>query len=104
MALEPVKQKAKKIVQAWAFTGDCDPNQIRSNSFSIEWLPAPGSRRNFRGWIARHSLKSKRRSREIPHKSHWSRSCRRGSCDAQLRIWADKSSCRKARPSNRTPR
>jgi len=82
MALEPVKQKAKKIVQAWAFTGDCDPNQIRSNSFSIEWLPAPGSRRNFRRWIARHSLKSKRRSREIPHKSHWSRSCRRGSCDA----------------------
>ena len=36
-------RRPKKIVQAWAFTGDCDPNQIRSNSFSIEWLPAPGS-------------------------------------------------------------
>jgi predicted NUDIX family NTP pyrophosphohydrolase len=47
MALEPVKQKAGKIVQAWAFADDCDPNQIRSNSFSIEWSPGAGKQKEF---------------------------------------------------------
>jgi len=35
--LTPVKQKGGKLVHAWAFEGDCDPNQTKSNTFTIEW-------------------------------------------------------------------
>jgi predicted NUDIX family NTP pyrophosphohydrolase len=41
--LHPVKQKSGKIVQAWAFEGDCDPRQIVSNTFTIEWPPRSGN-------------------------------------------------------------
>jgi predicted NUDIX family NTP pyrophosphohydrolase len=40
--LTPVRQKGGKIVQAWAFEGDCDPGQIRCNIFSMEWPPRSG--------------------------------------------------------------
>jgi predicted NUDIX family NTP pyrophosphohydrolase len=45
--LHPVKQKSGKIVQAWAFEGDCDPNQITSNTFTIEWPPRSGKMASF---------------------------------------------------------
>ncbi len=35
--LEPVKQKAGKMVYAWALDGDIDPVAIVSNSFKAEW-------------------------------------------------------------------
>jgi len=35
--LTPIKQKSGKRVQAWAFEGDCDPSQIKSNTFTMEW-------------------------------------------------------------------
>jgi predicted NUDIX family NTP pyrophosphohydrolase len=38
-ALGFVEQKPSKRVYAWAFLGDCDPSQIVSNSFSLEWPP-----------------------------------------------------------------
>jgi predicted NUDIX family NTP pyrophosphohydrolase len=41
-ALVPVKQKAGKIVHAWAVEGDMDTANIRSNSFTIEWPPRSG--------------------------------------------------------------
>jgi len=47
VALTPVKQKGGKIVHAWAFEGDLDPANIRSNSFEIEWPPKSGSRMKF---------------------------------------------------------
>src|SRR5215472_14172083 len=34
--LTPVKQKAGKLIRAWAVAGDCAPDQIRSNTFQIE--------------------------------------------------------------------
>ena len=40
--LMPITQKSGKIVHAWAFAGDCDPRQIRSNTFSMEWPPHSG--------------------------------------------------------------
>jgi predicted NUDIX family NTP pyrophosphohydrolase len=40
--LSPITQKSGKIVHAWAFAGDCDPSQIRSNTFSMEWPPHSG--------------------------------------------------------------
>ena len=40
--LTPITQKSGKIVHAWGFAGDCDPSQIRSNTFSMEWPPRSG--------------------------------------------------------------
>src|ERR1039457_1160579 len=40
--LTPITQKSGKIVHAWAFAGDCDPSQIRSNTFSMQWPPHSG--------------------------------------------------------------
>ena len=45
--LKPIKQKSGKIVQAWAFEGDCDPKQIKSNAFTIEWPPRSGKMTSF---------------------------------------------------------
>lgn len=42
VALTPVRQKAGKLVHAWAFAGDCDPAQIVSNTFRMEWPPRSG--------------------------------------------------------------
>ena len=47
LALGQVKHKSGKIVHAWAFPGDCDPTQIRSNTFEIEWPPKSGRKQEF---------------------------------------------------------
>ena len=45
--LTPVKLKSGKVVQAWAAEGDCDPEALRSNTFSIEWPPRSGRQQEF---------------------------------------------------------
>lgn len=45
--LTPVQQKGGKIVHAWAFEGDCDPGQIKSNLCRMEWPPASGQFQSF---------------------------------------------------------
>ena len=45
--LTPVRQKAGKVVHAWAAEGDCDAGAIRSNLFSMEWPPKSGRMREF---------------------------------------------------------
>jgi len=45
--LKPIQQKGGKIVHAWAFEGDCDPEAIRSNTFTMEWPPHSGRRQEF---------------------------------------------------------
>lgn len=45
--LPPIKQKGGKVVHAWRFEGDCDPSQIRSNTFEMEWPPRSGKRASF---------------------------------------------------------
>ena len=45
--LGEVRQKGGKVVSAWAAPGDLDPDAITSNTFSIEWPPRSGTRREF---------------------------------------------------------
>lgn len=45
--LTPIKQKGGKIVHAWAFRGDCDPAEIVSNTFTMEWPPKSGRQMEF---------------------------------------------------------
>lgn len=40
--LGDVLQKSGKRVLAWAFVGDCDPSQLASNTFELEWPPRSG--------------------------------------------------------------
>lgn len=35
--LEPVRQRAGKLVHAWAVEGDCDAAAVKSNLFAMEW-------------------------------------------------------------------
>ena len=41
-SLDSLKQPSGKIIYAWAIEADCDPGQIRSNLFSLEWPPKSG--------------------------------------------------------------
>jgi predicted NUDIX family NTP pyrophosphohydrolase len=45
--LTPIRQKGGKIVHAWAFRGDCDPKNIKSNTFAMEWPPKSGRQMEF---------------------------------------------------------
>jgi predicted NUDIX family NTP pyrophosphohydrolase len=45
--LGEVKQKAGKMVHAWAFEGDCDPASLTCNTFKVQWPPKSGQWRSF---------------------------------------------------------
>jgi predicted NUDIX family NTP pyrophosphohydrolase len=45
--LGEVRQKAGKVVCAWAIAGDLDPERITSNTFEMEWPPRSGRTREF---------------------------------------------------------
>ena len=47
LELGEVRQKAGKIVVAWAMAGDLDPEQITSNTFTMEWPPRSGRAQEF---------------------------------------------------------
>lgn len=47
LPLEPIKQVGGKIVQAWAVEADCDPVQVKSNLFTMEWPPKSGRKQQF---------------------------------------------------------
>lgn len=47
IALGEIRQPNGKIVSAWAFEGDCDPANLRSNTFAIEWPPKSGQTSEF---------------------------------------------------------
>ena len=42
--LGSVQQKSGKQATVWAFEGDCDPDQLVSNTCEIEWPPRSGRR------------------------------------------------------------
>jgi predicted NUDIX family NTP pyrophosphohydrolase len=44
VSLGDVRQRSGKIVTAWAFLGDCDPTQLRSNTCEVEWPPKSGKK------------------------------------------------------------
>ena len=47
IALRPQEQKAGKVVHAWAVEGDLNPEEIRSNTFEMEWPPKSGRKQAF---------------------------------------------------------
>jgi predicted NUDIX family NTP pyrophosphohydrolase len=62
--LTPVKQPGGKVIQAWAVAGDCDPEALRSNTFSLEWPPASGWQQEFpevdrAAWFSLEAAKAK---------------------------------------------
>ena len=62
--LDPIKQAGGKIVQAWAIEADCDPAQLHSNRFAIEWPPKSGKTREFpevdrAGWFTVSEARTK---------------------------------------------
>jgi predicted NUDIX family NTP pyrophosphohydrolase len=40
--LGELRQPSRKLVSAWAIEGDLDVDEIRSNTFTIEWPPRSG--------------------------------------------------------------
>ncbi|SEN89981.1 Predicted NTP pyrophosphohydrolase, NUDIX family [Mucilaginibacter gossypiicola] len=47
VALSPIKQKGGKTVQAWAVEGNINSEDIKSNTFEIEWPPRSGKKQTF---------------------------------------------------------
>jgi predicted NUDIX family NTP pyrophosphohydrolase len=45
--LGTVKQKAGKVVAAWALEGDLDAGAVTSNTFSMQWPPRSGRLQEF---------------------------------------------------------
>lgn len=45
--LMPIKQQGGKIVQAWAFEGDCSAESVKSTTFSLEWPRGSGRWQEF---------------------------------------------------------
>jgi len=45
--LAPIQQKGGKIIHAWAFEGEADPDRISSNVFTMEWPPHSGRLQEF---------------------------------------------------------
>jgi len=45
--LTTITQKSGKIVYVWALEGDIDLNQIKSNTFKMEWPPKSGKKQEF---------------------------------------------------------
>ncbi len=47
LALGKVKHKSGKTVVAWGFEGDCNPAELKSNTFEMEWPPKSGKKAVF---------------------------------------------------------
>ena len=45
--LGEVRQSGGKVISVWACEGDCSPADVRSNTFSLEWPPKSGHKREF---------------------------------------------------------
>ena len=45
--LTAIRQAGGKRVRAWVFQGDCDPDALKSNTFSMEWPPGSGRQAQF---------------------------------------------------------
>jgi predicted NUDIX family NTP pyrophosphohydrolase len=62
--LTPIRQQGGKLVQAWAFQGDCDAESLKSATFSLEWPPRSGRRQEFpevdrAGWFSLEEARRK---------------------------------------------
>ncbi len=71
LELSPVKQKSGKLVYAWAIEGDIDPDDIKCNTFKMEWPPKSGKWQNFpeveKGeWFTTEQVKEKIIAAQLP--------------------------------------
>lgn len=71
LALGSIQQKGGKRVRAWAVEFDFDPDSITSGTFSIEWPPRSGIKREFpevdrAAWFAPDEAKRKILAAQIP--------------------------------------
>jgi predicted NUDIX family NTP pyrophosphohydrolase len=62
--LTPLRQPSGKIISAWAFAGDCNPEAVVSNTFMMEWPPHSGRQQEFpevdrAGWFRLEIAKEK---------------------------------------------
>ena len=69
--LKPVVQPSGKEVTTWAFEGNCDPAQCKSNTFSMEWPPHSGKQKEFpevdrAGWFTLEEAKKKILKGQVP--------------------------------------
>ncbi len=70
-ALAPVRQAGGKVVHAFAAPGDCDPDAVRSNTFSMEWPPRSGRQKTFpeidrAAWFGLEEAASKLNKGQVP--------------------------------------
>ena len=47
LELGSIRQRAGKVVEAWAAEAEFDPAALDSNTFTLEWPPRSGSEREF---------------------------------------------------------
>jgi len=64
LPLTPLKQSGSKIIYAWAVEGNCDEQNIHSNTFLLEWPPGSGKGQDFpeidrAGWFKIESAQQK---------------------------------------------
>jgi predicted NUDIX family NTP pyrophosphohydrolase len=45
--LRSLRQSSGKTIMAWAVEGDCNPTELRSGLFSMEWPPRSGKQQEF---------------------------------------------------------
>ncbi len=88
LELGAIKQAGGKIVTAWAFEGDCDPRQIKSNLCQIEWPPR--SKRFIEipevdrgGWFSIPEAKEHILKSQQPWLETLCRSLRKGKCSSE---------------------
>ena len=69
--LTPIRQKAGKEVRAWGLEGALDPEDIRSNTFTIEWPPRSGRMQSFpeidrAAWLTLEQARSRINAAQLP--------------------------------------
>ncbi len=57
ISLDDVKQPSGKVITVWALEGDCSADEIRSNTFEMEWPPKSRQMQKFpevdrAGWFS----------------------------------------------------
>ena len=82
VALTPIRQRGGKVVEAWAFEGDCDPTSLTSTVVSLEWPRGSGRRTEFpevdrAGWFGLEEARLRILPSQVPlldeleAKRHW---------------------------------
>lgn len=81
--LTPVRQRNGKVVHAWAFESDWDPERLHSNTFAIEWPPGSGEKCEFpevdrAAWFSANEAKRRLIAGQVPLVSELERLLRLG--------------------------